>query len=201
MEPKRLPALNRNLGYIRTPVGTVRVEPEGVALYATEHQLYRYAELTGVVVDADAALVELDNAGRLLLALPSGEDQMPALSQWVDALLEHAREHEAEETFFRGYTAGLKVSGAQPQTTLAPRPQSQAARRPPAPGSLREQVRRILGASAGEWLTAAEVAERGPEVLGESLNPRSVYNALVKEVKRGGVRRREAGGVVRYRLE
>lgn len=37
-------------------------------------------------------------------------------------------------------------------------------------------------------------------MIGEELNDRSVYNALVKEVKRGTVRRWEDDGSVKYRL-
>jgi hypothetical protein len=200
MDPRKVPALNTRLGYVRTPVGTVRVEPEGVALFATRGQLDAYAEGSGVIVDAEAVLVELDNAGRLLFQLPDAQEVDAAVQSWIDELLTRAKEAEVEETFFRGYTAGLKAVGAQPDAARPAPPPAPRTKRAPAPGSMREAVRSVLEAAAEDWLTATEVTERAPAVIGRHLARRSVYNALMKEVKRGGVRRWESGGVVRFRL-
>jgi hypothetical protein len=193
MEPKKIPAINRALGYVNTPVGTVRVEREGVTLFATGDQLGAFAKETGVVLDADAVWVELDNAGRVLFALP-GAEGAPTVEVWVDELLSRARHMEVEETFFRGYSAALKATGG----IEAPAPGPTG--RPPGPGSMREAVTDVLRASGGEWLTAAEVTARAPALLGRELVQRSVYNALLKEERRGTVRRWDQGDAVRFRL-
>ena len=197
MDQKSIPRINRNLGYVRTPVGTVRVEPEGVSLFASGHQLENYTEETGVIVDTDAVMVELDNAGRLLHTFPDKEELQRALGLWIDELLARAREYEVEEVFFRGYTTGLRTIGAR---SPAPAPPARPSRRAPRPGSMRDHVLHILKEAGDIWLTANEVTDRAPDVIGEELNRRSVYNAIVKEVKRGTVRRWEADGNVKYRL-
>jgi hypothetical protein len=57
MDQKRVPTINQNLGYVRTAVGTVRVDDDGIVLFATGRQLEHYAEETGVIVDAEAVWV------------------------------------------------------------------------------------------------------------------------------------------------
>ena len=197
MDQKNVPAINRRLGYVRTSFGTVRADGDGVALFATSPQLQTYAEESGILVDAEAAWVELDNAGRVLYAVPDEEALERPLNRWVDALLARAREYEVEEVFFRGYTAGLRTIGAR---SPAPAPPARPPRRAPRPGSMRDHVLHILKEAGDVWLTANEVTDRARNVIGEELNRRSVYNAIVKEVKRGTVRRQEADGNVKYRL-
>lgn len=202
-EPPRIPRLNKQLGYVRTPVGTVRVEPEGLALFASRAQIDAYEAETGVIVPTEAMLVELDNAGKLLFAFPDSDAARSQMASWVDTVLEHAREYETEEVFLTGLRTGLKAGGPVPALPAPPLTLAEATprkpKRPPRPGSMREQVRAIL-ADAGDWLSASDVAKRAPQVIGRPLKRRSVYNALVKEVKRGGIRRWEKGGLVYYRV-
>ncbi len=189
------PAINRKLGYVRTQFGTVRADGEGVALFATGPQLESYAQETGVIVDAEAVWVELDNAGRLLNLVPDEEALERPINQWVDALLSRARDHEIEEIYFRGYATGLRAASTRSPAATNPTKRSD----PPRPGSMRYKVLRVL-ADADAWLTSTEVTARSAGLLGEELNRRSVYNALLKEVKRGTVRRCEDTGTVRFFL-
>lgn len=155
---------------------------------------------SGTILDAGAMLVELDNAGRLLYAFPDSDDARRQMAPWVDTLLARVREHETEEVYLSGLLMGLKAGGPAPTMPPPVAPGiPRRPKRPPRPGSMRELVRAVL-TDAGEWLSASDVAERAPQVLGRPLKRRSVYNALVKEVRRGGVRRWEKDGAVLYRV-
>jgi hypothetical protein len=146
----------------------------------------------------DTVLVELDPKGKVVFTLPDSPPLLASIDLWLDSVLEQAKSVETDEAFFRGYLAGRKTGVQLPQDPTATEPRTKGRR--PRAGSMRDNVRSVLAAHEDRWLTAREILDLAPEVLGKALRRQSVYNALLKEVHRGGVVRSWDEGVARYQI-